>query len=381
MKKLLPYSLALCFVFPFFARSCPDPADICHGPADTTIYIKKDTTLNRYPAIRVEWQLLINGVIAQKGVIPVLPLSSKHPTALHLPARLPAGNAEAILRLVYRRPSSGGGKARLAPLLTRLIPVRSWGGDYAIPPVGDLTFTDTNDVFTITSATAFFQFDKQTGWLLRYEANHLLLMGDPAGLRSALWPPATTAPHLQLFSTSTGSQLVIVRAEYTLPEVSSLLHMSYTINAAGDMLVGQSVEPDTARQEADSTKRQPVLPRFGMDWILPAGLDSIRWYGPPSWITLSPISASSPAADTDARNTDFTGVRWWTITGSDGKGMRITADSAFLHLHLTGQQLGIDRPMTPDPLPDGNFQYAYKVSPIMPAPANSSRTPAPAKRF
>ena len=110
MKKLLLHLLALCFGLPLLARSCPD----------TTIYIYKDTTLAPYPALRLEWQMLINGHVTQNGRIPVLTLSSKHPTALNIPAKLPPGNQEIFLRLIFRRP------AQPTPVLTRLIPMRPW---------------------------------------------------------------------------------------------------------------------------------------------------------------------------------------------------------------------------------------------------------------
>ena len=66
--------------------------------------------------------------------------------------------------------------------------------------------------------------------------------------------------------------MIIVRAEYTLPATSCLLHLSYTINAKGEMLVGQQLE-------ADSTQKGEALPCFGMRWLLPADYDSIEYYG------------------------------------------------------------------------------------------------------
>jgi hypothetical protein len=73
-------------------------------------------------------------------------------------------------------------------------------------------------------------------------------------------------------------------------------------------------------------------------------------------------------------------VRWITFTDADSKGMRIMADSNFLLVHSAGKQLDIQRPMPSAPLPAGNFsngnyQYSFKVSPIV--PVLSSR----AKRF
>ncbi|HVS94837.1 MAG TPA: hypothetical protein VHE54_00070 [Puia sp.] len=352
MRQLLPYALMICCGLPLLAHAGPD----------TTIYITRDTPLARTPVIRLEWQLLVNGMPSQKGVLPVVTLSARHPTPVNVPAKWPAGNDELTLRLIFRRPSPATGRARGNPLFTRQILVRPWKGDYAIPPTGDLSFTDSNDIFTITSANAIFRFDKQTGWLLHYEVNHLVLVDDSAGLRPSLWPADSTVPHLQLFSTSTGSQLVIVRSEYTLPEVSCLLHMSYTMNASGEMLVGQSLE-------ADSTRQSPALPSFGMNWTLPARLDSVAGYGPPADSSWPDIFHASVAT------TPTTPIRWMAFYGGDKKGIRITADSNFLVLRTSANRLELQRPMPHYPLPYGNYQYCYKVSPVLPA------SPRVAKRF
>src|SRR6202000_1106561 len=116
---------------------------------------------------------------------------------------------------------------------------------------GQLSFADGPDTFIIRSPLIHLEFNKQTGWLQHYEVKGAVLFDDRLGLRadfwlagdydtsteSAPWRSASNHPHLQLFSISTGSELVIVRTEYTLPETACLLHLSYTINASGQMLV------------------------------------------------------------------------------------------------------------------------------------------------
>jgi hypothetical protein len=250
--------------------------------------------------------------------------------------------------------------------------LRPWpGSQIPVKPAGDLSFTDSNGLFTILSPIARLRFDKQTGWLQSYEVRDRRLVADSPGLKSRFWlepadpgyiadsaavssswKEAGRAPHLQLFSTSTGSQLVIVRAEYTLPETSCLLHLSYTINAAGEMQVGQSME-------ADSTKQGEALPCFGMYWLLPAGFDSVAVYG----------GAATPFRETNAWSArTYSGVRWCTITGPDGRGLRFTADSTLLSINTrsTDPRLFIDDPSQPYHLPYGNYRYTYKVSPVLP---------------
>lgn len=320
---------------------------------------------NRSPAnLRIEWQVLLNGLPGQKGLFSTVALLPHHPTLLRLPLRsLPAGE-EAWLRVTCRHAHT---------VFTRLLPLSPWRGDAAIRPTGELTFNDSNNIFTITAPGTRIEFDKQSGWLLHYEAGHSLLMSDTAGVQPALWP--TIPPRLQLFSTSTGPQLVIVRAEYTLPETASLLHLSYTINSAGEMLVSQMLEPDTLQHLPDSV-HIPALPGFGMHWLLPPGLDTLTWFGAADSSAVPPLTtaaASSSAAPEISRHAltpgkDTRETRWITITGHDGAGLRITADSTLLQtstLAFTDSTTQATRTLLLLKNPSDSLRhYTYKVTPV-----------------
>jgi hypothetical protein len=353
--------------------------------APLTLRIAGDSLPRGNTNINLQWQLLVNGTLKQKGELRGLILPPRRPALVHLPLRLPRDNVEAFLRLEYHSAAANH------PLLaTEFLPLRSWGLDNSIPGAGELNFSDSGDVFTITSSMIRIRFDKETGWLQRFEAGDLLL-ADTAALTSIFRsrqtdhsrqsdhspqpdhsgisagpgsPWDSVQPHLQLFSSSTGNQLVIIKAEYTLPEVSCLLHMSYTINAAGDMLVEQAIEPDSSRQG-------PPLPRFGMSWVLPPGFDSVSWYGGPT---------STPGQ-----------LRWWAITDHKGRGLRILADTNFLdvssapyadndqlHSKSLSTKVNIFRSQTVHELPYGDYKYSYKATLIFPAAARES-SPHPNK--
>jgi hypothetical protein len=246
----------------------------------------------------LEWELQVNGISRQKGTSGPLTIAPRQATLLRLPVRWPAGDTNEIyLRLRYRQitrpnrpPVSGHSTSPITqpgPVLAeeQLLVQTPAGNTLEVRPDGELTFTDVNDTFTILSPLIHIEFNKQTGWMQRYAANGAVLLTDTPVLKSNFWRPgapgdtatawqeASHDAHLQLFSTSTGNTMIIVRAEYTLPATSCLLHVSYTINANGEMLIGQQLE-------ADSTQKGWPLPCFGMRWLLPADHDSIEYYGP-----------------------------------------------------------------------------------------------------
>jgi hypothetical protein len=376
------------------------------APAPITIRI-----LNSSPAplhhIFLEWSLQTGGFITRKGKITIPTLSSQHPILVQLPLRLPDDTAgESFLLLRYRSAN--------ALLAEQEVLLKPYHPTLTIAPAGEITQTDENDIFTIHSPTIRISFNRQTGWLVHYEIKGIDLLDDTLGLRSNFgwpgyndsaagppgsgWLAAAPEPHLQLFSNTTSPEQIIVRTEYTLPASASLLHLSYTINAGGDMLVTQQVEPDTTQPPP----RQWSPPCFGMHWILPPGYDSITGYGPlrfnatgptdSNWIGIFQDHPTIPtSSDPHARAASTrTGIRWWTITDKDGNGLQFIADTPLLNtsaLHCFDSdlstasnhpaarpqiQISIDHSTLAGPgrtltnlLPIGNLRYAYKVKPLI----------------
>ena len=394
-------------------------------PVTLRVFVR-DSSLS-LSGLVLEWELQVNGVLRQKGAVSNLVIGPQHTALVRLPVRPPTADSdEAFLQVQYRyrkaapaagprQPGSPGANAR-QPMgaITRMGPVIAeaqlllkapTGNDLVIRPAGELSFTDTNDIFTIQSPTIHLEFNKQTGWLQRYTVKGAVLLDDTVGLRSVFWLPdggvtsrsqpaagdtaepwleATRDPRLQLFSTSTGSEMVIVRAEYTLPATSCLMHLSYTVNALGEIGIGQSLE-------SDSTQKGWPLPCFGMQWALPAGFDSIAYYGlgvrqPDSVRPAAKrigiyrqLLSAPPPPDTHSRGMTATAVRWWKITGPGHSGLLITADSSLFNgnvLHASPILLSIyyrqpatgsgfdDAPGLSFHLPYGNYRYEYKITPV-----------------
>jgi beta-galactosidase len=421
MKKLLPTALLLfCMHSTLYAR--PELLADTLGPIVTTLVPTRpapspgvspvtirvfNNSSHSLAGMTLVWELLANGIVRQKGSIPQLSIAPQHSALFRLPAKIPPTNEELFLHVQYklRKATPSHTESRLVTEDQLLL--KAWNAnDLGVRPSGELSFTDEDGFFTISSPAILLRFNKQTGWLQHYEVKGLRLLEDTLGLKpffwadpapgdatktggtsasggdtsSAPWQESTRSPRLQLFSTSTGSTIVIVRTEYTLPATSCQLHLAYTINASGEMQIEQSVD-------ADSTQKGWPLPRFGMQWILPSGLDSITVYGPrpqgdpavvegphpsPSPVGIyrqtagSQVASSTPSRDPGPASN--TGVRWWKLTGKDGKGLQITADSSLLTIgarQLSGDVLlNIDYP--PSPLPYGNYHYTYKVTPVIP---------------
>jgi len=370
------------------------PKTPASAPASTTLRLL-NTATTPLKNIVLDWQLLVNGAITKKGKTPIPILSPNKPSLIRLPLHLPDDTAgESFLQLRYHSTATVLGEQQLLlkPYQPRL----------TIAPTGEITLSDDNDIFTIHSPSIRISFNRQTGWLVHYEIRGIDLLDDTVGLRSNFWRPgyndsasyatdsgwlaATREPHLQLFSNTTSPELIIIRTEYTLPATSSLLHLSYTINANGEMLITQQVETDTTQPPS----RQWPMPNFGMQWFLPSGYDSISAYGltphstqitGPPGIFYDRPTVPLPSDQTPRATATRTGIRWWTITDKDGNGLQFIADTPLLDesiLHsFDGDVISIDlptpsTPITPTPststtppTPMGNLRYTYKVKPLV----------------
>jgi hypothetical protein len=375
----------------------PRPPALNASPASKpiTIRIFNDAPSGNLSNMILRWELVLNGTVRQKGTILQLPIAPKHSALFHIPAKIPPTTEEAFLHLQYlTRRKTPQSPANFLIAEEQFL-LRTWSAnELSIHPTGDLSFKDEDGLFTISSPSILLQFNKQTGWLQHYEIKGFRPQEDSLGPKpnfwrisppgsdlvnqagdtsSPVWQQATLSPRLQLFSTSTGSTTVIVRTEYTLPSTACQLHLAYTINASGEMQIEQSIE-------TDSTQKGSPLPRFGMEWTTAPGLDSIAWYGNSDrtprvgiYQQLVDKQPSSAIHDRDRRLPEITGVRWWKLTGKDGKGLLITADGALLTLsalQYSGRdpaapaptQLFVDYP--PFPLPYGNYHYSFKLTPL-----------------
>lgn len=393
------------------------------------IRIFNDHSFRDLSHLSLEWKVLVNGVPGQRGIVPVLNVGAQQSGVVRLPVRIPAGAGEVLLDLAYRlRKAEGLLPAGHIVALDQLTLRQTYAGDIAVHPAGELTFTDEGGTFTISApATGLHvQFNKQSGWLQHYVVGDRSLLEDTLGLSANFWraptirdyaaglpqqlnawKTATREPKLQLFSTSTATDIVVVRADYFLPETFCALHVHYTINAKGEMQVEQILEIDSAQlSSAGGAFTYPMLPRFGMRWFLPAGYDSVVYYGRGPQENYADRCRGAfagiyrqsvdqlffpytPPQECGTR----TGIRWWKLIDQQGHGLQLTADSTLLsvsalhyydadldngdslpqrpagilkprpqtQLNIDFRQMGVNGSYQ---LPYGNYHYIYKVTPF-----------------
>lgn len=377
--------------------------------------------------VKLYWELVVNGVRKQSGEVNAIDVPPQRSATITLPVQVPRAG-EAFINISYR--------LKQAELLLpaghviaeeQLAVTNAYSNTLTLQPAGKLTVADDNGMYAITSSSAAIRFNKSTGLLEQYivkkqnllENGMSLLpnfwrgptdndMGAQLQMRLKPWKQATAHRQLNSFTARQENNVVHIQTAFTLPDVSAKLNIQYIINAAGEILVQQNLV-------ADESRKLPMLPRFGMKFILPEGFETIRYYGRGALENYQDRNYAAPVGlytqsvkeqfypyIRPQENGNKTGIRWFTITNKKGRGLHIESDSLLsmsaLHyytedlddgdkkdqrhsgdLHPRKQtQLNIDLkqmglgsvnswgalPLEPYRLPYQNYSYQFKIKPL-----------------
>ncbi|MCS7314831.1 MAG: glycoside hydrolase family 2 TIM barrel-domain containing protein [Bryobacterales bacterium] len=135
----------------------------------------------------------------------------------------------------------------------------------------------------------------------------------------AKWQPE----EVQVERLDTRRARISIRAR--LPVGGSTYSLTYTIHGSGDLLVEASYQPGAGPV--------PMMPRFGMEWVLAPGLERMTWYGRGPAATypdrnFERIGVYSSTVDAEwveysrpQENGNKTEVRWIALTNEKGVGL------------------------------------------------------------
>ena len=170
--------------------------------------------------------------------------------------------------------------------------------------------------------------------------------GNRMDVRCALWKEFGNELVLESMAPARMDSVVVLVAEYSHPEHASLYKLSYHCNPAGEILVSADFEP--GRDDF------PVIPRFGMQMILPEGFEKLEYFGRgphenyidrnhSSHVGLysSTVEEQYVPYITNGENGNRTEVRWFSLSDGKGRGIRVTGSPFidFSALHFSQDQL------------------------------------------
>ncbi|MGV3766958.1 MAG: glycoside hydrolase family 2 TIM barrel-domain containing protein [Chitinophagaceae bacterium] len=304
--------------------------------------------------IQLKWELVVNGKSIRKGTMDTLNVPAQQKKLYTLPAgKIPEG--EVFLNLVYQLKKAEPLVEKGHPVAMEQIHVSGSPAPYKqLIAASPLTVDEQADATILRSKDARIIFSKTTGLLsgYAYKGNTLLdtafrfqphfwrAMNDNdmgAGLQNTLsaWRTAPDSLVLRKMEVSQQDGLVKVHTIFDIPTVHAKLELTYSVNGSGTIEVTQSLFADTAF-------KTPMLPRFGMKWILPQGFNTITYYGRGPGenyndrFQAAPVGVYQQTVDQQfypyvrpQETGNKTDIRWFRIMNAKGNGLEITGDMLF----------------------------------------------------
>ena len=327
-----------------------------------TIEVYNENFFRDLSNYQLEWQLMVDGNPAQKGVIAdleVAPQQTKDYTIPFNTENTEDKTAEILLNIRFRQKTDEPLMKQGCMVAYNQLPVRPYKKKTVTLPsatASKIKILDKkkapeiivqNDNFTIS-------FDRQTGLLKQYNVLGNNLLGEGGTLRPNFWRAVTDNdmgaglhermlawrnPQMKLTSLKAEKAKkqdpVKVTATYEMPEVKARLTMTYIIQEGGAILVSEQMSTMAGAEVSD-------MFRFGMVMDMPYNFDQSEYYGRGPIENYADrkecmlISKYGQSADEQffpyirpQETGTKTDIRWWSQTNQAGFGLRIQADEPF----------------------------------------------------
>lgn len=305
--------------------------------------------------VTLQWEVVVNGKKQQSGEITDVNVAPRQTNTFYIPYKKVAVG-EAYLNFTYISKTAQPLVPAKHILATEQLAINTAAPKMAIAlsNEGNLTKKEEAGTLHISSATTSVVFDKATGAIKQYSYKGVNMLdtayrtkpnfwrapndndfGANTPQRLKAWKEVTLKQELLSFSDNVGNGLAIIKASYKLPEVYATLQVQYTINAAGKIYVQQSIIANK-----DSLGKVAVMPRFGMQWILPQGFNQVEYYGRGPVENYQDRNFAAHVGQykqtvdeqffpyvVPQETGNRTDMRWYKITNAKGKGLLITSDS------------------------------------------------------
>ena len=353
----------------FYQNIWTTPANLKNGELNIfNEYFFRDLS-----AYYLEWEILKEGKIVRQGRIDKLDVQPQQTATVKLDWGQTTPNDEWLLNVAYKQKQNEG----LLPAGHIVAKEQLTLNPYSAPSmilenskqsnieITSPTVLDNDRKYLIISNDVFnIEFDKQNGYLTKYEVNGLNMLKEGAILKPNFWRAPTDNdfgakihqkyivwknPEIKLksFKQYIENKQVFIEAIYDMPDVSSKLSLTYVINNKGAIKVTQKIATD---KEAKISN----MFRFGMQMQMPRYFETIEYYGRGPMENYSDrnhytdlgiyrqsVTEQFSPYIRPQENGTKTDIRWWRIVDKAGNGIEIVSAAPFSAsaLHYTIESL------------------------------------------
>ena len=267
-----------------------EPVDLQHGQ----LSVYNEHFFTDLSDVSMQWQLLVDGEVADKGEVSELNCGPQQRVNVTLPYQLRdisgAGDIYLNVCFVLKRsqPLMQRGQVVAYNQLTVLESPRHQVATRATTGKAVKVVNKKNEpAITLSGRHFSVQFDRKTGFMTQYVADGKNLLAAGGSLKPNFWRAVNDNdmgagvqrkyavwrnPALNLVSLTVNNKLKSVRAEYDMPDVKARLVLNYVVRPDGSIDV-------TEQLTADKSADVPPMFRFGMVMQLPYQMDNSEFYG------------------------------------------------------------------------------------------------------
>lgn len=373
------------------------PKDLSKG----IVSIYNEYFFNDLTNFTMEWELIVDNKAVAEGEIPALKVAPQgkkeivipYLTALQKSMAAPCTPKEIFLNVKYRTANKDGILDAGTILSYDQLPIKQYDSDQHFTEECERAFAKSNSpkvaedfkYYYIHSEVFKADFNKKTGFLERYRVYKSELLSEPLvpNFNRALTDNDNGAKLQKKYATWRNAQLkltsmelkegeesVKIFAKYDLQPAGGEIHLSYTINKMGDIMVEQTLVPKneiavsssqsslsekgtaddyfvatagTTARPAEDVKVSDMF-RFGMKFAMPAQFENVTYYGAGPYENYSDRNSNSLIGLYSAKTEELyqydyvrpqecgarSDLRSWKVVNSLGLGFEIIADSPFL---------------------------------------------------
>ncbi|MEO8721780.1 MAG: glycoside hydrolase family 2 TIM barrel-domain containing protein, partial [Ginsengibacter sp.] len=305
--------------------------------------------------VYLDWELIGDGKIIEKGIVKSLNIEPQQTGLVTLPYKIPEGNYKEVFLNIYFKNKFIEGLVPADWLIAKdqLMLYSHLNMEHIVPESSNLQIQFTNSSIQIGNEKTQLLFDRNDGLLHGYLVDGNNFIKDGFELKPNFWRPPNDndfgaglqnklinwkrASHnytlLNFDIDSTNKKDIKLNMHYSLPDVYAFLDISYELNGDGAIKV-------TEFMHVDSSRKVPMMFKFGMQMMLPKQYSQMEWYGrgpsenywdrkDDAFVGLYSMSVHDQfhpylRPQETANKTD---VRWVKLTDKSGKGLWISGDT------------------------------------------------------
>ncbi len=332
----------------------------------------------------MEWQVVCDGETVLQGVVNdlnVRPQETVPFTLGYREADLPAGR-EVLLNVAYKLKKAKQLLEAGYVVAQDQLSVKSYDAFSAAIAEGEKEVEVYQDLahIELKADEVVVMLNKATGWIESISMNGLELLKDGFALRPNFWRAPTDNdmgagmqynfrawknPEMKKKSlkVENNGKNALVTVTYEMPAVSAGLTMTYEMNAAGELKIGEKMTVDKGKE------KMPHLFRFGMQFVMPGQFDRIDYYGRGPVENYADRKFSQhigrykqlvkeqyyPYIRPQESGTK-SDIRWWKVVDIDGRGLLVRSDVPFYASALNYAQEDLDDGMAKEQRHSGELK-------------------------